>query len=83
MDDPLRVLASSVSHTDIKYKCPYFPHQCTRRHHRHGNNMRSLANTTTHRIINGCCGQSNAHSGVFITINDDTKKIKKRKLSSV
>jgi len=45
--------------------------------------MRSLANTTTHRIINGCCGQSNAHSGVFITINDDTKKIKKRKLSSV
>lgn len=82
MDNHLRVLASSVSHSTIKYKCPYFPHLCRKQYHSHGNNMKSLKNKTTHRIINGCCGQS-AHSGVFITINDDTQKIKKRKRSSV
>ena len=75
MDNNLRVFASSVSSADIKYKCPYFPHMCNKRFHTHGNNMKSLANTSTHRIINGCCGQSQVHSGVFITINDDTQKL--------
>ena len=83
MDNHLRVLASSVSHSTIKYKCPYFPNLCRKQYHSHGNNMKSLKNKTTHRIINGCCGQSQAHSGVFITINDKTQKIKKRKRSSV
>ena len=75
MDNNLRVFASSVSSADIKYQCPYFPHMCNKRFHTHGNNMKSLANKTTHRIINGCCEQSQSHSGVFITINDDTQKL--------
>ena len=75
MDNNLRVFASSVSSADILYRCPYYPHKCRKRFHTHGNNMRSLANTTTHRIINGCCGQAESHSGVFITINDDTQKL--------
>ena len=83
MDKHLRVVASHINKDDIYYKCPYYPEKCYKEFHLHGNSRKSLDNTTTHRIINGCCGMSQAHNGVYITINDDTRKIKKRKLSAV
>lgn len=74
----LRVVATEVNPDEIKYRCPFYGKSCDKEYHCHGNSLPNpFQNITTHRNINGCCGESGCKwAGVYITIDDTTKRTK-------
>ena len=74
----LRVHACKVTPDEIIYECPFYGLTCKHKTHHHGNLLPNpFQNITTHYNINTCCGESGFKwAGVYITIDDTTKRTK-------